>query len=745
MAQILNSFDEIANALKSVASAGDELGALTVPVNLATFSIAKSPGLTLGESQFSFSAGLSADVEEYNSEDDRDADGFLLPDAASSPAILLTKKNAWLKYRLGGTLRLKGGAEISSVGFSLDAKSGLDLFDYRVHDRSEKVMAAVAADVASPRSIFDVGQVLALKPDEALALRAGGSLSLGVTVRWSDVVTSGLRSVTSLLHAATPVNISISTGLTAALDVTLAGEFLLVFSGGGDKTLRLSLRKASTLGATGTVTAGLSAKAGNLDKAVLAVLDSLVGGKYDALLQALDKATPGSLTAAEQKLFDGLVARFELESVVKKVPDLKKWLAALRTKVQSALKKAAESRIELGFSYEYGRTETNELLLDLLLLKPASFTPIHADLVKGNVVPLLEDLKANAGRYDLKRFLRRDTLSVDESWGFSLSVGDFLKLKGLDTEKVKKVTEKDALGRTRITYDALRGYSASFFGDEYSWTTNFSARMAAFVPDPKAADFDYGLHLSFQPSSKLSSSDADRLLDLANLWRVGGPDPVSPADLAAALKKAPTRFTVELAVPEVALAEAAGRAVDRSLPDLLPEALAGALPFQAGSPARQRVGLRTAVYAPLWRVVLSSPDLRLRGPSSARRWAQSALRGTDAALSFREAQPLPGTLVDVLEKQSYFYNPPNSFLGHVASFRSGIASLAHVLGSQAGSVSPDEIPFAYQQLLPFLSQSFFLNTFARYLLLLADEVGVTGLINGSARLDYNGGADALVF
>ena len=746
MPQNLNSLDEIVNALKSVVSAGEELGAAAVPVRLATFSIAKGPNLTLGPGQFSFSAGLAAEIEEFNSEDDTDADGILLASAAKNPPILLTKKSAWLKYRLGGTLRLKGGAEISSVGFSLDASGGLDLFDYRLHDRTDRVAAAVAADVASPRFVFDFSHVLALKPGEALGLRAGGSLTLGVSVSWSDVLTASLKSVSSLLRATTPVNLTISTGITAAIDVTLTGEFLLVFSVGDDKALRLAVQKASSRGVTASVKAGLSAKLGNLDKALVAVLDSLVAGKYGTVLGTLEKANPDGLTPAEQKLFDSLVERFGLQSVVQKVPDLARWLGDLKTKVGQAIQKAAESRIEVGFSYEYSRTETNELFLDLILLEPATLRGIHADLVKGNVSPLLEDLRANPARYHLTRFLRRDTLTTEASWGFSLTVGKYQALKGIDTETLKRVTETDAENRKRITYDALRGYSASVFGDQFSWTTNFAARMAAFKDEPRAADFDFGLHLSHQPSSKLSPKDADRLLDLACLWRLETQTAIPTDDLAEALKKKPTRFAVELSVPEAALAEIAGRAVSESKRDLLPEALAGALPFRTYSPARERVGLRTGVYAPLWRAILQNPDFRFRTESEMRLWVQNVLRATDMGLSFREAQPqFSGTLVDVLEKQSYFFNPPNSFLGHVASFRSGVASLAHLLGSQAGSVSPDEIPFAYEQLLPFLSQSFFVNTFARYILLLAQDAGAAGLINSSARLDYNGGADALVF
>ncbi|MGE5344408.1 MAG: hypothetical protein ACM3JH_00500, partial [Acidithiobacillales bacterium] len=244
MAQNLNSLDEIVNAVKSISCAGDELGNAAVPVKLASFTIAKGPTLTLGPSQFSFSAGLAADLEEFNSEDDSDDDGIL--SAGGSPPVALSKESAWLKYRLGGTLRLQGGAEISSVGFTLDADAGLDLFDYRLHGRTEKVAGAVATDLASPRFVFDFSHVLALRPKEALGLRAGGNVTLGVSIAWSDVVTAGLKSVSALLRATTPVNITISTGLQAGLDVTLGGEFLLVFSVGDDKALRLSLRKAST-------------------------------------------------------------------------------------------------------------------------------------------------------------------------------------------------------------------------------------------------------------------------------------------------------------------------------------------------------------------------------------------------------------------------------------------------------------------------------------------------------------------
>jgi hypothetical protein len=744
MAQNLNALEEIAAALKTVAVAGDELGNAAVPVKLASFTIAKGPTLTLGPSRFSFSAGLSADVEEFNSEDDSDGDD-ILGSGGKSP-IALSKESAWLKYRLGGTLRLQGGAEISSVGFTLDANGGLDLFDYRFHDRTDKVAAAVEADLRSPRFVFDFAHVLALKPREALAMRAGGSVTLGVSVAWSDVLTAGLKSVSSLLRAATPVTITISTGITAGLDVTLGGEFLVVFSLGDDKALRLSLRKASTRGLTGTVTAGVSARFGNLDKALLAVLDSLIAGNFNQALATAHGANPAALAPSEQQLFDALVQRLGLQGVVQKMPDLAKWLESLQSSVRAAIKKAAETRVELGFSYEYSRTEKNELLLDLILKDPAAFQGLHADLVKGKVAPLLQDLDANPARYTLRKFLRRDTLKIEKSWGFSLSAGSFKALTGIDTETLKRVIETDAAGRRRITYDGLRGYTASVFGDEYSWTTDFWARMKAFKDDPKAADFDYGLHLSFQPATKLSAGDADRLLDLASLWRADPLDGTTSDGLAANLKRAPSGFSVELAVPEGALAEIAQRAIDPAKRDLLPEALAGALPFRDFSPARQRAGLRTTLYAPLWRAILRNPDYRFRGESLMRLWVRNSLQPADPGLAFCEAQPqISGTLVDVLEKQSYFFNPPNSFLANVTSFRTGMASLAHVLGSRAGSVSPDEIPFAYQQLLPFLSQSFFVNAFARYLVLLAADAGVTGQMTTSARLDFNGGADALVF
>ncbi len=700
----LGSLGDVANALKGVASAGLPLGDPSVPAHLASFSLQKGPSLSLGTLPLTFPAGLSVEIDAFNGEDDADADGLLLANVAADPPVLLTAESAWLKYRLSGSLGLQGGAELGSVGFSLDGTGGVDLFDYHRHGRSETVAPTAAADLGAPRFLFAFPDVLALAPGEALALRAGGSLTLGVSVSWSDVLSASLKSVSALLGAAVPLRVVVPAGLTAVLNVTLGGEFFLVFSRGQDATLRLSVRKASSRGVTATATASLDANLGNLDKALGTLLGPLL---------------PGGLDAAPAQLSSG---------------------------VRDAIRKAAETRIALGFRYEYGRSETNALLLDVALLAPETFRDIHAPLVKGDVTPLLRDITDNAAAYRLKQFLRRDTLTIGGSWGFSLSAGSWVALKGIDTETLTRVMETDGENRRRIAYDGLRGYRASLFGEKTSWTTDFTARMAGFVPDPKASDFEYGLHLSFQPSSNLSSSDAPRLLDLTDLWRRDGPSAAPSDAVAAALGKTPTRFSVEMAVPGAALAAVALRAANPAGPDRLPEALAAALPWRGDSPSRQSVGGRTRVFAPLWRAILGNPDLRAGGASAMRSWVQNALRATDMALALREGLPqISGTLVDVLEKQSYFFDPPNSLLGHVASLRGGLAALARLLGPGGGSIGPDEIPDAYRLLLPFLSQAFFVHAFARYVLLLAADAGVADRISSSARLDFNGGSDALLF
>lgn len=85
-----------------------------------------------------------------------------------------------------------------------------------------------------------------------------------------------------------------------------------------------------------------------------------------------------------------------------------------------------------------------------------------------------------------------------------------------------------------------------------------------------------------------------------------------------------------------------------------------------------------------------------------------------------------------------------SLVDQVDDFQLGLATLAEVLGSLAGGVSPNEIKYVWKQMRPFFSQAFLVRTVAHYFFLLASDVGVGSLIERSARLDYAGGTKVMI-
>jgi len=105
----LPSLEEVANAVSALEIGMKPLGDPRIPVALAAYSVETSPVLTVAGKRLLFTAGFDAAIEEYNSLDDADGAGTLGVDPKSKPPIVLTTASAWLKYRLGGSLRLDGG------------------------------------------------------------------------------------------------------------------------------------------------------------------------------------------------------------------------------------------------------------------------------------------------------------------------------------------------------------------------------------------------------------------------------------------------------------------------------------------------------------------------------------------------------------------------------------------------------------------------------------------------------------
>ena len=152
-----------------------------------------------------------AAVYLFNTPEDHDPDGILRAPgrngaaenaADDQPPPLLTPSagQAWLKYTTAARLRSTVGVE--ALGFTFDLKGSVALADYRVHPGDAALATAVLDDLRQPaRFAFNLDDVRALRPGEALSLRLGGALELSLEVSASDALAAGVGALAHLLEA----------------------------------------------------------------------------------------------------------------------------------------------------------------------------------------------------------------------------------------------------------------------------------------------------------------------------------------------------------------------------------------------------------------------------------------------------------------------------------------------------------------------------------------------------------------
>src|ERR1044072_5949682 len=129
----------------------EQLGSSALDV--APAGLALKQGFSIAGAEVVLSASSNLTGQAFNSLDDKDADGVLVPAAGNSvppPMVALNASAAWLKYRLDTNLKAAVKASLGAAGFSIDGSAGGVLADYRCHPvRTQTVRAGFIADVAA--------------------------------------------------------------------------------------------------------------------------------------------------------------------------------------------------------------------------------------------------------------------------------------------------------------------------------------------------------------------------------------------------------------------------------------------------------------------------------------------------------------------------------------------------------------------------------------------------------------------
>lgn len=734
---------------------------------------------TLGEITFSFDASAKGAILVCNDEgDEEEDDGVLGPadadetDDARSPALTFSPEHAWLKYRFEGSAQGAATAEFAPGGVAIkpkvEARKGVVFAYYRRHGPEEIAAEAVVRDAVSLRAAFDADDALALEEGDALLYRVYGRLSVGLTLKWSDVFTASLRRLSDLLPQGSGLlAIKADAGAEVSFNVGVRDDFRLVFTKGGPvgeiaETVRVSVFKSKAREVGLKADLGVTVEFADpqaVERQLASVYEALAGplvGNVDKLLEQFDRFTTfQDLPAELQMAANLLMIRLGLNPQLNKLNELRLKWEELKGKVPGIIEQVAQTKVALTFTYEYLRVSTDQTLLRADL-DPETFRRFHPDLMVCRLKGLTEWLRDEAPADALKRYLRRKALKVSKAWGFGLGISPWgVKVGGTDRLETTRVIQENVEGAQRIAYDGMRGYEALWMDDKVTFAADFKADMSEFKLPPLTCHFDYGLSFKWEWEEKsLGREEFMKMLDHARLWSLVKPTRADEEVLREVESGfgSPANVRMELTLDKGALVEVLPLLLDPPAPPFNTpkgyeefdakaklktwgaESLAAAMPYMKMFAARRDPTTRQHLYAPLWRRYFKEPSLSF---SDYRQIARDNIPNLVdqlklnldnkqglAAHEFVEAQKR-STFAGMIELQKGPGESASGIHDNWLRFARGLGTLE--AASRPGNCEPYKlIEQSFDDLSSFFTQSLYLRAVGFY-------IGEVGRLTGKSR------------
>lgn len=568
----------------------------------------------------------------FNTPGDKDADERLFGSLiAHEPGF------ATLKYRVGARGKVTGSIEPSDWGFKLSGEGGITTFSYRRHPADRKLAVALARDASTPRFAFVKDHVLALEPGEAVGLRVGGALALGLKATWSYVFSNAFTALSSLLAAGEILAIDVGPKLTASFDLEVADEFFLAFARAQPNAIDIALRRSRTASQTFGVEFAVEVKLAEDDafaSAVGAALDAVVGGDFGVAKAALTDPNAD----AESAPIKSLLARLGVET--NGTGTLGSLVTKLEERVADAVKKAAEASVKAAFVYEYSRKQTDSLVF-AATVRDDALGAHHGRLLRGNVHKLLSASEGSG--VTIVELVRRLETTTDDSWGFGLSLGNWAVLEGRDERSYaskRALRWIDGSVREQAGLTAARGYRASMPGSGVSFKAEIAASMEGYSDGPvaRAHEADWGLAVMLElAQNRLGAEELEAALDLGEL--LGAFTPWSRRELTSKLEAElegarRVRFAFQQKLGERAFLDCL-EIIAHGDAERFARMLARAMPFSDDyGRARRDPDARERLYGSVWLEYLRKPHYSPKWLAEA---AYSALRFHHPKLAAAEA------------------------------------------------------------------------------------------------------------
>ena len=709
------------------------------PINLKA---EKSYPITLDDVTFSFGAGSAMKVSLFNDEDDKDDDTFICTKEKNpcTPIVFDTTADAYLKYCNSVSAKANQQVTLADIGFNLNLSAGgsARTVFYKKHPNTQLVREAFAEDLKSFKTIFKFDDVAGLEAGNGLGFAVNGTLSCNLKISWSNIIATGISTLSSQLPMPVTLDISLTPSLMADFNVSVTDDFAYLLTKQADGKYRISVTKKKTT--SENVALGASVGVQFADPTTLGqqvgaicdkVIQSVLGNTINEINSAVQNFKQGKKSPIVEKLFD----LFHLDQLPQPIDLLIPKLKQLEQDISNTITKLATDSVNFSFSYTYSRIQDDEEILSIVI-NGDDLKKYHSDLLRFKTGKLLDSIRKNEIPYTLISYLNQQVLTITKSWGLGLTLFNFTLLTSNDYEKSTTNVQTDLKGiNKKIQIDKEKGYKWKLAKGAGSWSGQVSAAMTDFALTPTLEKFAYTFCFNtVLKDPNVSEDDLRAYLDSAAVWMaVNASDIDGLVQKYAAVKGKEVLIENKLVFPDKVIrslmqqiaADGWGTASKKQLA----RAMGAAMSYLPDYQSRAKFQARQDMYAPLWANYLDNPDQATEDLASL---AESEIEGMgdDDHLAEFEANRdnwiFGNTFAGVARS-----NP--GLQGMLKSFITGMADLQNKVQTGAAYTVLDQ---AYDNIKDYLQYSYAVTTVGRFLLLYAADLNLLKDVRRVLTLTY---------
>ncbi|MBS1602530.1 MAG: hypothetical protein JST42_07665 [Bacteroidetes bacterium] len=739
MENLSETFHAIKELLHPKALKEKDLMSHENPINLKA---EKSYPVTLDDVTFSFGAGSAMKVSLFNDEDDKDDDAFICTKekVPCTPIVFDTATEAYLKYCNSVSAKANQQVTLADIGFSLNLAAGgsARTVFYKKHPNAQLVRDAFAEDLKSFRTIFKFDDVAGLETGNGLGFAVNGTLSCNLKISWSNIIATGISTLSSQLPLPVTLDISLTPSLTADFSVSVTDDFAYLLTKQADGKYRASITKKKTTSENVALGASIGVQFADpttLGQQVGAICDKVIQSVLGNTITEINAAVVNFKQGRKSPIVDKLFSLFHLDQLPQPIDLLTPKLKQLEQDISNTITRLATESVSFSFSYSYGRIKDDEEILSLVI-GGDDLKRYHSDLLRMKTGRLLDSLRKNEIPYTLVSYLNQKVLTVTKSWGLGLTLFDFTLLTSKDYEKSTTNVQTDLKGvNTKVQIDREKGYKWQLLKGTGSWSGQISAVMAEFSPAPTLEKFGYTFQFNtVLKDPNVSEDDLRSYLDSAAVWMaVNAADIDGLAQKYMALKGKEVLVELKLSFPDkvmrAVLQQIASDGWGTVSKKQLARAMAAAMTWMADYTSRSNLPARQEMYAPLWSEYLDNPDEEVEDLASL---AETEIRGLGDEDHLAEFEA---------DRANWVFG--NSFAGVVRSnpglqgclknFVTGMVDLQHKIEKGAAYTVFDQ---SYDNIRDCLQYSFALTSVGRFLLLYASDLNLLKDVRRVLTLSY---------